>query len=466
MAQRLVIIGGDAAGMSAASQARRRRPPEELEIVAFERGDHTSYAACGIPYVVGGLVGAMEDLVARTPETFREKHRIDARVRHEVEGIDLARREVVVRDLEAGRSTREGWDQLVVATGAEPVRPPLPGIDAEGVFGVQTLNDGQAVQRALADRPERAVVVGGGYIGLEMAEALLMRGIRVTLVELAPQPMQTLDPDMGALVAEALREAGVEMRLEEGVEAFETEGGRVRAVVTPHGAIPTDLVVLGLGTRPAAGLAAEAGIPVGATGGIRTDPRMRTDREGVWAAGDCIETFHRVSRSPVAIALGTHANKQGRVAGINLGGGDARFPGVVGTAISKICSVEVARTGLNETEAAEAGFRFEAAVVESVTRAGYYPGAGRMTMKLVAERGSGRLLGAQIVGLEGAAKRIDVLAACLWNEMAVDEIEGMDLSYAPPFAPVWDPVLIAARKAAEAVAKAGGPRDAPGDEPT
>jgi len=336
-----------------------------------------------------------------------------------------------------------------VATGARPLRPPIPGIEAEGIHGIQTLNDGLAVQEALAATPERVVVVGGGYIGLEMAEALVMKGVKVTLVEAAPQPMRTLDPDMGALVTDALRDVGVEVRLDEGVEAFETDGGRVRAVATSRGPIPTDLVILGLGTRPRSDLMERAGIPVGETGGIRTDLRMRTEHESIWAAGDCVETFHRVSRRPVAIALGTHANKQGRVAGINLGGGYATFPGVVGTAVSRICSLEVARTGLSEAQAREAGFRFTAVVTESTTRAHYYPGAEDITVKLVAEQGTGRLLGAQILGRAGAAKRIDVLATCIWNEMTVEEIHGMDLSYAPPFSPVWDPVLIAARRTAE-----------------
>jgi NADPH-dependent 2,4-dienoyl-CoA reductase/sulfur reductase-like enzyme len=455
MPERLLVIGGDAAGMSAASQARRRRPADELEIIAFERGRFTSYSACGIPYVLGGLVEDVGRLVARSPQVFRDRFQIDARTGHEVVEIDTGAGRIRVREVETGREYQEGWDQLVVAVGAEPLRPPIPGIHAQGVFGVQTLEDGLAVESALQDAPREAVVVGGGYIGLEMAEAMVMRGLSVTLVEQAPQPMRTLDPEMGALVADALREVGVELRLGETVEAFETRDGRVTGVCTDEGVIPADVVILGLGTRPRSALAREAGIPVGETGGILTDRRMRSQVEGVWAAGDCIETFHRVSRRPVAIALGTHANKQGRVAGINLGGGYATFPGVVGTAVSKICDVEVARTGLNESEATQAGFAFESVVVESTTRAGYYPGAKRMKTKLLAERGSGRLLGGQIVGLEGAAKRIDVVATCLWNEMTVDEMQGMDLSYAPPFSPVWDPVLITARKAAERVQASG-----------
>lgn len=456
MAQRLVVVGGDAGGMSAASAARRRLGPDELEILAFEKGRYTSYAACGIPYLVGDLVPTAEHLVARAPEVFRERQQIDVRIRHEVAEIDLDRRAVRVRDLEGGTESWEGFDQLVVATGARPVRPPLPGIDGDGVFGVQTLADGIAVRRAVDEgSPRRAVVVGGGYIGLEMAEAMVRRGLDVSLVEMAPQPMLTLDPDMGSVVADAMRELGISLYLGEGVEGFELDGGRVRVVVTTNRSLPADIVVLGLGVRPNSVLAEEAGIPVGPTGGIVTDRQMRTPVEGVWSAGDCVETFHRVSRRPVAIALGTHANKQGRIAGNNLAGGYEVFPGVIGTAISKICEIEVARTGLNEREAAEAGFQFVTATVETRTRAHYYPGAEQVKVKMVAERRTGRLLGAQIVGREGAAKRIDTVATAVWNHMRVEQVAHLDLAYAPPFSPVWDPVLIAARQADDAVRAAG-----------
>ncbi|WP_436761555.1 FAD-dependent oxidoreductase [Streptosporangium sp. V21-05] len=456
MTERLVVIGGDAAGMSAASQARRRRGPEDLRIVAFEKGAHASYSACGIPYLVGGEVDDVESLVSRRPEVFRDELDIDLRLRTEVVEIDLDRRAVAVRDERGGDPSWEPFDQLVVATGAVPGRPDVPGADAEGVYGVQTLDDGVALLRALEDRPRRAVVVGGGYIGLEMAEAMVRRGLEVSLVDAAEQPMSTLDPDMGALVADALRDLGVKVHLGERMEGFEESGGRVSAVRTENLTLPADLVVLGLGTRPNSALAGAAGIPVGETSGIVTDRRMRTPVEGVWAAGDCVETFHRVSRRPVAIALGTHANKQGRVIGINIGGGHASFPGVVGTAVSKICEYEVARTGLTTAAAEQAGFEPVGGIVESTTRAGYYPGAREMKIKTIADRGTGRLLGAQIVGQEGAAKRIDALAVAIWHEMTVEEMSGLDLSYAPPFAPVWDPVLIAARKAAEHIDRLDG----------
>ncbi|HJV08044.1 MAG TPA: FAD-dependent oxidoreductase, partial [Acidimicrobiales bacterium] len=357
----------------------------------------------------------------------------------------------LVNHVESGHQREEGFDDLVVATGAVPVRPQLPGADAEGVFGVQTLDDGVAL-RAYVERrrPRQAVIVGSGYVGLEMAEALCALGLETHLVDAADQPMRTLDPDMGALVAGELRQFGTTLHLGQEVAAFESDaGGAVSAVVTSEGTIPAQLVVLGLGVRPNVALAEAAGVGIGPSGAIAVDRRMRTSHEAVWAAGDCAEKRHRVSGLPVAVSLGTHANKEGRVAGINLGGGYATFPGVIGTAATKVGDIEVARTGLGQAEAAEAGFDAEAALSESTTRAGYYPGAAPMTTKLVVERGTGRLLGAQVVGREGAGKRIDTLALAVWHAMTVDELLGVDLAYAPPYSPVWDPVVAAARRAAD-----------------
>ncbi|MDT4990576.1 MAG: hypothetical protein QOH97_468 [Actinoplanes sp.] len=450
---KLVVIGGDAGGMSAASQARKRLGRDKLEIVAFEKGHFTSYSACGIPYWIGGQVRDRDALVTRSPQVFRE-HGIDVRIRHEVVGIDLDKREVVARDLGAGGEVREGFDQLVYATGAVPITPPWARIDGGGVFGVQTLDDGAAIHTWLESdpKPQRAVVIGGGYVGVEMAEAMVRRGLDVTLLEKSAQPMSTVDPDMGARVAEAVRGLGIEVHTNAHVEGIETSNGRVSAVLTPDQTLPADVVVLGLGVRPNTALAAEAGLPLGVTGGLPTDLRMRVAGvEGVWAAGDCVQSTHRLTGQPGHFPLGTHANKQGRVAGINIGGGYATFPGVIGTAVTKVCDLEVARTGLTEKEAAEAGYAFVTASVDSTSRAGYYPGAKSMTVKMIAEQRTGLLLGAQIVGREEAAKRIDGLAIAVWNAMTVEEMTALDLSYAPPFAPVWDPVLIAARQATDAV---------------
>ncbi|MET7820223.1 FAD-dependent oxidoreductase [Micromonospora zamorensis] len=455
MAQRLIVIGGDAAGMSAASQARRRRDRDDLEIVVFERGHFTSYSACGIPYWISGLVPGPDALIARDPQTFRTEYAMDVRMRHEVTSIDVERREVVARDLEGGGEVRERFDDLMYATGAVPVKPPWAATDAGGVFGMQTLDDGAALREWLdaEPKPRRAVVVGGGYIGVEIAEALIQRGLSVTLVEAGDQPMATVDADMGELVAEAMRGLGITIRTGLPVTGLEQRDGRVSAVVTAEGPMPTDVVVLGLGVRPNAALAEAAGLPIGPTGGVRVDRRMRVPGlPGIWAAGDCVETLHRVSGMPVHVPLGTHANKQGRVAGINIGGGYATFAGVIGTAVTKVCDLEVGRTGLREGEARTAGFDFVSVIAESTNRAGYYPGSRPMTVKLLAERPSGRLLGAQIVGWSEAAKRIDTLAVALWNGMTVDDMTSLDLGYAPPYAPVWDPVLIAARKAVDALA--------------
>lgn len=293
------------------------------------------------------------------------------------------------------------------------------------------------------------MVVGGGYIGLEMAEALVRHGLEVSLVNRSPQVMVTLDYDMGALVSEALRALGVNLYLEETLSAFETKNDKVTGIVTDKRTLPADIVVLGLGVRPNTALAAAAGIPLGEKGAIRVNERMETGLPGIWAAGDCAESFHQVSRRPFYIALGTVANRQGRVAGINLGGGYATFPGVVGTAVTKICQMEVARTGLQEKEIAALGLEHVSAVIKSRTRAGYYPGSGEITVKLLAEKGSGRLLGGQIVGLEGSAKRIDTVATALHAGFTVEEMINLDLGYAPPFSPVWDPVVTAARAVAK-----------------
>ncbi len=445
---KLIVIGGDAAGMSAASQAKRRRP--EMDIVVFERGPHTSYSACGIPYYVGRVVDAEEKLIIRTPEKFRELDGIDVRVLHEVEKIDASGKKVYVRDLKTGRSAWERYDQLLIATGADPLCPDLPGADAVDICGVSTLESGLEIRRRL-DKGDikKAVVVGGGYIGLEMAEALVMNGLEVSLISRSPQVMATLDEDMGALVSQALREVGVTLYLDEALIEFATTAGKVTGIVTDKRSLPADIVILGLGVRPNSALAAAAGIPLGERGSIRVNERMETGIAGIWAAGDCAESFHLVSRKPFYVALGTVANRHGRVAGINLGGGHATFPGVVGTAVTKICHLEVARTGLQEKELGKLGIEWVSAVIKSRTRAGYYPGAGEITVKVLAERGSGRLLGGQIVGMEGSAKRIDVLATALQAGFTVEEMINLDLGYAPPFSPVWDPVVIAAREAAK-----------------
>ncbi|MEU2420871.1 FAD-dependent oxidoreductase [Streptomyces sp. NPDC007851] len=451
--ERLVVIGGDAAGMSAASQARRLRGPDELEIVAFERGHFSSYSACGIPYWVGGDVAERHQLIARSPAEHRARD-IDLRMRTEVTEIDVAGQRVRTRAVDSGAESWTSYDKLVIGTGARPVRPDMPGADAPGVHGVQTLDDGQALLDTLArTRGRRAVVVGAGYIGVEMAEALINRGYEVTVVNRGSEPMSTLDPDMGRLVHKAIEGLGITMVNDTEVTEVRTGAdGRVRAVATEDAEYPADVVVLGIGVRPETRLAEAAGLPLGTRGGLLTDLAMRVrGHEDIWAGGDCVEVLNLVSGQEQYIPLGTHANKHGQVIGTNVGGGYATFPGVVGTAVSKVCDLEIARTGLREKDALRVGLRFETVTIESTSRAGYYPGASPMTVKMLAERRTGRLLGVQIVGREGAGKRVDIAAVALTAGMTVEQMTALDLGYAPPFSPVWDPVLVAARKAAAKV---------------
>nr|WMP36129.1 FAD-dependent oxidoreductase [Streptomyces sp.] len=459
--ERLVVIGGDAAGMSAASQARRLKARDALEIVAFERGHFTSYSACGIPYWVGGDVEERDDLIARTPGEHRERD-IDLRMRTEVTELDVAGQRVKALDRESGKTYWTGFDKLVIATGARPVRPALPGMDAAGVHGVQTLDDGQALLDSLdalrsGEGPRRAVVVGAGYIGVEMAEAMLKRGFEVTVLNRGEQPMATLDADMGRLVHDAMDGLGITTVNGAAVTKILTDrDGRVTEVVTEAGTYPADVVVLGIGVEPETALAREAGLPVGPHGGLLTDLAMRVvGHDNIWAGGDCVEVLDLVAGRTRHIALGTHANKHGQVIGSNVGGGYGTFPGVVGTAVSKVCDLEIARTGLREKDARAVGLRYATATIESTGRAGYYPGAKPMTVKMIAELRTGRLLGVQIVGRDGAAKRVDVAAVALTAGMTVEQMTALDLGYAPPFSPVWDPVLVAARKTVAAVRGAG-----------
>jgi NADPH-dependent 2,4-dienoyl-CoA reductase/sulfur reductase-like enzyme len=447
--ERLAVVGGDAAGMSAAAIARRRDP--DLEIFAFERGPYTSYSACGIPYYVAGELGDVDELVARSPEEFRESG-IDTRTFSEVVGIDLDRRRLTVLDLDSRREYEEGFDRLVYATGAEAVPPPIEGADA--LEPVLKLDSAERFRAEVSHGEARhAVVIGASYLGLEMAEALVKRGLDVVLLDQADQVMTTLDADMASHIKHAAEGVGIRVLLSTTVEEVVTdEDGRPCLVRTrEEGDLKAEHVVLSTGVRPAVGLAEEAGIELGESGAVRTDDHQRCPgHDGVFSAGDCAESRHRLTGRGVNIQLGTHANKQGRVAGVNASGGDATFPGVIGTAVSRICKYEVARTGLSERDATAEGIEVAAATIKDKTRAGYYPGAGPIWVKLVVEPGEGRILGGQIVGEEGAAKRIDVLATCVWTGLRAAELEQLDLSYAPPFSGVYDPLLRAAHRAAQA----------------
>jgi NADPH-dependent 2,4-dienoyl-CoA reductase/sulfur reductase-like enzyme len=451
---RVVVIGADAAGMSAAHQALRgaRARHRDLEVIVLERTGDTSYSACGIPYWIAGDVPDSDRLVARTAAEHRDLG-VDLRMGATATAVDTVKRTVTCQD-----ETRLSFDELVLATGARVIIPEWArdedGGLVPGVQPVKNLDDGRIWLDLLgsARAARRGIVVGGGYVGVEMAETLMRRGLRTTLLTRS-RVMSGFDPDMSGRIETALEEAGVTVRTDTTVASLKRGAdGSVSGVVTGDGVLhPADVVVLGTGVRPNSELGAPD-LPTGRSGGYLPD---RTGRlaDGIWAAGDCCESRHRLTGKPEFIPLGTHANKQGRVVGENLSGGDAEFGGVLGTAITRFVTprrhLELARTGLNGVEASAAGISAQSLVTEGSTASGYMPEATPIATKVLAEPGTRRLIGVQIVGGPNAAKRIDAAAAALWGSMTVDDLAGMDLSYAPPFATTWEAVQIAARRLAD-----------------
>ena len=426
MSQRLVVVGGGAAGMSAASAARRVDPA--LEIVVLEASGYSAYGMCGLPYYLSGTVARADALLAYPPTFFRDERRIDLRLQT--------------------RATRLEPDKhLVVAAGGAPSIPPVPGLDNNHVFTVRTLEDAISLRSLLdAGHVGRALVIGAGYIGLEMAEALVERGVAVTLAEALPRVMSNLDPPIAALVEEEVRRHGVDLRLGARVDGIRTTPDGLGALVDGK-VVTVDVVVVAAGVRPAAGIAGDAGALTGPGGALLVDDRMSTSLPDVLAAGDCIAPYHHVIGRPAFVPLGPAANKTGRVAGTVAAGGDARFPGIVGTAVVKVFDLAVARTGLTLAEAEAERLPAVATDALGRSRAKYYPGAGPVSVRLVHESG-GRLLGAQLVGSgEGVAKRVDVVAVALQAGFAVEDLLALDLSYAPPYAPVYEPILLAAQAA-------------------
>lgn len=445
MGKRLVIIGADAAGMSAAAEARRVDPT--LEIVAFDRGGFASYSQCGLPYWLGGVVPARDALLARSVAAFAARQ-ITVHLHHEVTAIDPARGEVRVRDLHGGGEIATGYDHLLLATGAAPIRLDVPDLDLDGVFALDVMEDAIAIDAYIARyQPRQAVIVGGGYIGLEMAENLVARGLAVRLIQRGEQLFGLLDRELADRINDTLASHGVGLRLCDTIlEGCGGRSGRVEQITTTGGEVAADLVILAIGIAPCVGLAEGAGIRLGATGAVAVDGQQRTNLPEHYAAGDCAEVWHRLLRRPVWSALGTIANKQGRVAGRTIAGGEARYAGIVGTAITRVFELEIGCTGLTERQAREAGFQTVATTLATTDRAGYMPERREFTLKLVAERGSGRLLGGQAIGHGGVAQRIDLLATALHTELTLDDLTALDLAYAPPFNSVWDPVQAAATK--------------------
>ncbi len=449
---RTIVVGGVAAGMSAASQIRRRRP--ETKVTVFERGNYISYGACGMPYNIEDPDRSIEDLVVLSAEEARSQRGIDLRLRHDVTGIDLDRGAVTVKDLENDRELDEPFDALVLATGGRAVRLPLPGFDLPGVEVLRELGDGAAIKKILEDEPRKAVIVGAGYIGMEMAHVLTARGLEVTVLEKLPQLLPGWHEETVAVVEETLTGHGVDFHTGITVEGAEAgPDGRVAAVSTNGGRYDADFVLVAAGVRPNVELASSSGLRIGDTGAIWVNQHQQTSHDQVWSAGDCAEAYHRILRRNVWIPLGTTANKQGRIAGANVLGVGQRFRGIVGTAGFVVFDLEVARSGIGEEEAAAEGFDPVAVSIRQSSRAHGYPGGVPIQVHLVADRETGLLLGGELVGREGAALRVDILAAALAGHMTVADLQNFDLVYAPPFAPVWDPLLVAAN---QLIKKVGG----------
>jgi CoA-dependent NAD(P)H sulfur oxidoreductase len=422
---RLLVIGGVAAGLSAASRARRLDP--QLEILVLEKGPVVSYGACGLPYLIEGRVRKPENLIVYTPEFFREKRNITVRTGAKVASIAHSRREVALENGE-----RIHYDRLVIATGARPRRLGIPGEDAPHVFHLQTLGDGARIREFLSERrPTRAAVVGAGYIGIEAADALRRNGLRVTVYERSGQVLRREDPHLTRLVSNHLERFGVELRLD--------------TTVADITRLDADIVLLSAGIQPNVELVSDAGVEVGRTGAIRVDERLQTNVTGIYAAGDCAETMHLVTGRPEYVPLGTTANKMGRIAGANAAGARERFAGIVGTSILSCFGLGVGITGLSPGQARPAGFSPVCARIEALAKPRYFEGRPT-TVELVADRETGRLLGGTVIGEHDVLGRINVIAAALHNRMGVEDFEQLDLAYAPPFSPVWDPVLIAAQQ--------------------
>ncbi|SFG92944.1 NADPH-dependent 2,4-dienoyl-CoA reductase, sulfur reductase [Halopelagius inordinatus] len=441
MSDTFVVVGGDAAGMSAASKAKREDP--ELEVIVFERGEWVSYAACGMPYYVKGEIEHLDDLVAVTPEEFRDERDIDLRTGHEVVDIDPEAGNVTVEG--DGETFEQPYDHLLVATGASAIEPPFDGLDLDGVFTIHDMDEADAIDDYVADHSTgSAAIVGGGYVGIEMAEALSARGFDVDLYEMLPHVLQPFGDSVAEVVEDHLREQGVHLHLDTAVSGFDG-GGRIERVVLEDGSRPADIAIAGVGVAPATGLAADAGVELGETGAISTNEYGRTNYENVYAAGDCAEARHVVTGESVHVPLALTANRAGRAIGQTVAGDPEPVGETAGTAIVKAFDLGAARTGIvDEVRAREAGFDPVSVSISASSRAHYYPGGGELTVTLVADRATERLLGGTVVGREGA-KRIDTVATALTAGMTVSELRNADLAYAPPFSPVWDPVLTAAK---------------------
>ncbi|MBD3224327.1 MAG: CoA-disulfide reductase [Caldithrix sp.] len=444
--KRIVIIGGVAAGMSAASRARRNDP--NAEIIVYEKSNFVSYAACGLPYYISNDIKHSENLIAINADTFRTERNIAVYLNHEALSFDPRKRLILIKDSIQGKEITETYDRLIIATGAHAFKPDIPGINNNRVYCIKTLEESITVKNLIEhDNLQEAIIAGGGYIGLEMAEALHKRGIHVKLIEMNDHLMPNIDKDLSTHIEKHLIDQGCKIYTSSTIVSITHNGSRTTAQLGNGHEISADVVIWATGVRPNTQFATSGGVRLGTTGAIEVNSKMRTNVYNVFAAGDCAEVRNLVKNKPDYIPLGTTANKQGRVAGDNATGGVSHFRGVVGTAVVKVFDLEIARTGLTEAYLENLGLAYKSVNISGKSRAGYYPGAEDVHFKLLFSPVDGRIYGAQIIGREGAAKRIDTVALALHQKMTVQQLKDVDLSYAPPYAPVWEALLIATNKA-------------------
>lgn len=439
---KLVIVGGVAGGATAA--ARARRLDERAEIIVFERGEYVSFANCGLPYFVGGAIQNRDSLFVTTPEALKSRYNIDVRVLSEVIKIDRQKKVVEVRDLKSGKTYSEGYDRIILSPGAEPVKPPIKGIESDNIFGLRNIPDTDRIKSFVdAKKPGSAVIIGAGFIGLEMAENLVRRGVKTTIIEMLDQVLAPLDFEMAAMVRAHLEQKGVRCVLGDGVKEFTHDNGKTQVVTAAGRAFECDMVLLSIGVKPETRLAKEAGLEIGERGSIKVDETMSTSDPDIFAVGDAVEVIDFVTGLPEIIPLAGPANKQGRIAADNAMGRRSVYKGTQCTAIVKVFDLVAAATGTSEKTLVKNNIPFRASITHSASHAGYYPGAGAVCIKILFSPTDGRLLGAQIVGSEGVDKRIDVLALAVRAGMTVFDLEEFEHAYAPPFSSAKDPVNIA-----------------------
>ena len=439
---KVVIVGGVAGGATAA--ARIRRLDEQAEIVVFERSGYVSYANCGLPYYIGGVIEDPEALTLQTPESFFSRFRVTMKVHHEVTAIHSERKAVSVKNLETGELFEESYDKLLLSPGAKPTQPRLPGLGSEKIFTLRTVEDTFRIKEYIQEKqPKSAVLAGGGFISLELAENLRELGMDVTIVQRPKQLMNPFDADMAAFIHGEVRKHGVKLALGHTVEGFEEKELGVDVLLKDEAPLHTDMVVLAIGVSPDTGLAKDAGLELGIKGSILVNDRMETSVPDIYAVGDAVQVKHYVTGQDALIALAGPANKQGRIAADNICGGDSRYSGSQGSSVVKVFDLTAAATGVNETNAGKAGLSVDSVVLSPMSHAGYYPGGKVMTMKVVFEKETYRLLGAQIVGYEGVDKRIDVLATAIRAGLKATQLKELELAYAPPYSSAKDPVNMA-----------------------